>query len=150
MEPLGIPGEELPGVIDALRFIADYKTTGTTRVGRRVVIVGGGNTAIDAATAARRLGAESVSMFYRRGEPQMPAFSFEVELAKQEGVTFHWQTQPVAIHGDGCCREHRVSAHGLRSAAAPGFEFRHALRHRDHLDRTVEARRSAGAAAAWN
>jgi dihydropyrimidine dehydrogenase (NAD+) subunit PreT len=98
-QPLAIPGEELPGVMDALHFIADYKTTGTTRVGRRVAVVGGGNTAIDAATAARRLGAESVHMLYRRGEPQMPAFSFEVELAKQDGVTFHWHTQPVAVQG---------------------------------------------------
>jgi dihydropyrimidine dehydrogenase (NAD+) subunit PreT len=98
-EALLIPGEELPGVMDALNFIADYKTTGTTRVGRRVAIVGGGNTAIDAATAARRLGAESVHMLYRRGEPQMPAFKFEVELAKQDGVTFHWHTQPVSIYG---------------------------------------------------
>jgi glutamate synthase (NADPH/NADH) small chain len=98
-QPLAIPGEELPGVMDALHFIADYKTTGSTRVGRRVAIVGGGNTAIDAATAARRLGAESVAMLYRRGEPQMPAFTFEVELAKQDGVSFHWNTQPVAIRG---------------------------------------------------
>jgi glutamate synthase (NADPH/NADH) small chain len=98
-QPLAIPGEELPGVMDALHFIADYKITGTTRVGRRVAIVGGGNTAIDAATAARRLGAESVHMLYRRGKPQMPAFQFEVELAKRDGVTFHWHTQPAAIHG---------------------------------------------------
>jgi glutamate synthase (NADPH/NADH) small chain len=98
-QPLGIPGEELPGVMDALHFIADYKTTGSTRVGRRVVVIGGGNTAIDAATAARRLGAEGVHMMYRRGQPQMPAFAFEVEHAKQDGVSFHWHTQPEAIHG---------------------------------------------------
>jgi glutamate synthase (NADPH/NADH) small chain len=98
-QPLAIPGEELPGVMDALNFIADYKSTGTTRVGRRVVVIGGGNTAIDAATAALRLGAETVSMLYRRAEPQMPAFRFEVEMARQDGVTFHWHTLPVAIHG---------------------------------------------------
>jgi len=98
-QPLGIPGETLPGVMDALHFIADYKTTGTTRVGRRVVVVGGGNTAIDAATASTRLGAEAVHMLYRRAETKMPAFTFEVELARQDGVSFHWHTQPVAIHG---------------------------------------------------
>jgi glutamate synthase (NADPH/NADH) small chain len=98
-QPLTIRGEELPGVMDALHFIADYKTTGTTRVGRRVVIVGGGNTAIDAATASLRLGAEAVTMLYRRAEPQMSAFKFEVEMARQDGVAFLWHTLPVAIHG---------------------------------------------------
>ncbi|MGH9657785.1 MAG: FAD-dependent oxidoreductase, partial [Bryobacteraceae bacterium] len=96
---LGIPGESLDGVVDALHFIAEYKTNGGVRVGRRVAIVGGGNTAIDAATAACRLGAVEVHMLYRRGESEMPAFRFEFELAKQDGVVFHWNTQPVAIHG---------------------------------------------------
>jgi dihydropyrimidine dehydrogenase (NAD+) subunit PreT len=99
-QPLGIPGEDLPGVIDALRFIAEYKTHQGARVGRRVVVIGGGNTAIDAATAALRLGAEEVHMLYRRSEAEMPAFEFEYDLAKREGVQFHWLTQPVAIHGN--------------------------------------------------
>ena len=60
-------------------------------------MVGAGNTAIDAARAALRLGAESVRMLYRRGESSMSAFSFEYEQAKQEGVVFHWWTQPVGI-----------------------------------------------------
>jgi dihydropyrimidine dehydrogenase (NAD+) subunit PreT len=98
-QPLDIPGEELPGVIDALNFIADYKTTRTTRVGRRVAVIGGGNTAIDAATAARRLGAESVHMLYRRGESRMPAFAFEVDLARRDGISFRFHALPVAIHG---------------------------------------------------
>lgn len=99
-QPLDIPGEGLPGVIDALRFIAEYKMYRGARVGRRVVVIGGGNTAIDAATAALRLGAEEVHVLYRRSEQEMPAFQFEYDLAKQEGVRFHWLTQPVAIHGD--------------------------------------------------
>jgi len=99
-QPLDIPGERLPGVVDALRFIADYKTQRNTRVGRNVVVVGGGNTAIDAATAALRLGAEEVHVLYRRSEAELPAFQFEYDLAKQEGVRFHWLTQPVAIHGE--------------------------------------------------
>jgi glutamate synthase (NADPH/NADH) small chain len=68
------------------------------------VVVGGGNTAIDAATAALRLGAEEVHVLYRRSETEMPAFQFEYDLAKQEGVRFHWLTQPVAIHG--AARDH--------------------------------------------
>jgi dihydropyrimidine dehydrogenase (NAD+) subunit PreT len=123
-QPLGIPGEELPGVMDALHFIADYKTTGSTKVGRRVVIVGGGNTAIDAATAARRLGAEGVHMLYRRGEPQMPAFHFEVELARQDGVSFHWHTQPVAIHGEGAVQAIECRRTGSDLAPIPGSNFR--------------------------
>ncbi|MGD0362204.1 MAG: NAD(P)-dependent oxidoreductase [Bryobacteraceae bacterium] len=99
VQPLDIPGENLPGVIDALRFIAEYKTHRGAPVGRRVVVVGGGNTAIDAATAALRLGAEEVHVIYRRSETEMPAFEFEYDLAKQEGVRFHWLAQPVAIHG---------------------------------------------------
>jgi dihydropyrimidine dehydrogenase (NAD+) subunit PreT len=98
-QPLEIPGERLPGVIDALRFIAEYKTRRGRRVGRRVAVIGGGNTAIDAATAALRLGAEQVYVLYRRSEAEMPAFQFEYDLAKQEGVRFHWLTQPVAIRG---------------------------------------------------
>lgn len=99
-QPLDIPGEGLPGVIDALRFIAEYKTQRGAHVGRRVVVIGGGNTAIDAATAALRLGAEEVHVLYRRSETEMPAFEFEYDLAKHEGVRFHWLTQPVAICGD--------------------------------------------------
>jgi dihydropyrimidine dehydrogenase (NAD+) subunit PreT len=98
-EPLHIPGESLPGVIDALHFIASYKTRGGARVGQRVVVIGGGNTAIDAATAALRLGAAQVHILYRRSETEMPAFEFEYDLAKREGVHFQWLTQAVAIRG---------------------------------------------------
>lgn len=97
MEKLGIPGEDAPGVIDALRFIQRYKTEPDFAVGRRVVVIGGGNTAIDAANAAQRLGAEEVHLFYRRGEREMPAFPFEYEHSKVEGVRFHWLAQPREI-----------------------------------------------------
>ena len=100
MHRLRIPGEDHPAVIDALAFIAGYKTAGKLAVGRRVVVVGAGNTAIDAANAAKRLGAEEVQILYRRVETHMPAFGFEYEHAKQEGVRFLWQTQPIAIHAD--------------------------------------------------
>ncbi len=97
MEKLGIPGEDLPGVIDALRFIERYKTSEDIAIGDRVVVIGGGNTAIDAANAARRLGAREVHMVYRRTEKQMPAFDFEYRHSILEGVQFHWLAQPVEI-----------------------------------------------------
>lgn len=97
MHKLNIPGEDLPGVVNALDFIEGYKTKGNLAVGRRVAVIGAGNTAIDAARAAVRLGAEVVHVIYRRGEPQMPAFSFEYNQAKREGVQFDWWTLPVAI-----------------------------------------------------
>ena len=97
-QALGVPGENLPGVVDALQFISAYKTA-DAQVGRNVVVVGAGNTAIDAATAAVRLNAEHVSILYRRGEAEMPAFRYEYELAKRDGIVFHWLTLPVAFHG---------------------------------------------------
>jgi dihydropyrimidine dehydrogenase (NAD+) subunit PreT len=96
-EPMNLPGEDLAGVVDALRFIADYKTGQTIPVGSKVAVIGGGNTAIDAANAAKRLGAEEVTMVYRRSEREMPAFLFEYENSKFEGVQFCFQAQPVAI-----------------------------------------------------
>jgi dihydropyrimidine dehydrogenase (NAD+) subunit PreT len=99
-EPLNMPGEDLEGVVDALRFIADYKTAQTIPVGRKVAVIGGGNTAIDAANAAKRLGAAEVYLIYRRSEREMPAFLFEFEHSKLEGVQFRLQTQPVAIRAD--------------------------------------------------
>ncbi len=98
MHRLAIPGADHHGVIDALQFIADYKTGRTTKVEGSVVVVGAGNTAIDAANAAARLGAKDVSILYRRTEEHISAFGFEYEHAKQEGVRFVWLTQPVAIH----------------------------------------------------
>ena len=97
MERLGTPGEDSQGVLDALRFIERYKTLPDFRVGRRVIVIGGGNTAIDAANAAKRLGAEDVHLVYRRSEKEMPAFSFEFDHSKVEGVQFHWLAQPVEI-----------------------------------------------------
>jgi dihydropyrimidine dehydrogenase (NAD+) subunit PreT len=96
-----LPGEELEGVVDALRFIADYKTAQNIRVGRKVAVIGGGNTAIDAANAARQLGAGEVYLVYRRSEREMPAFLFEYEHSKLEGVQFRLLTQPIAIRADG-------------------------------------------------
>jgi dihydropyrimidine dehydrogenase (NAD+) subunit PreT len=98
---LGITGEEMSGVTDALRYIAGYKSGEIQSAPARAVIVGAGNTAIDAANAAVRLGAEEVHMVYRRGPEQMSAFSFEYEHAKQEGVQFLWNARPTRIIGSG-------------------------------------------------
>jgi dihydropyrimidine dehydrogenase (NAD+) subunit PreT len=96
---LGIPGEDLPGVTDAIDLIAGYKSGECTQVPSRVVVVGAGNTAIDAAIAAVRLGASDVHIIYRRGPEQMSAFSFEYEHARLEGVKFLWNTQLTRIFG---------------------------------------------------
>src|SRR5271170_2845185 len=99
---LDIPGTELNGVFGAMEFIEQtkLKSFAEVEVGRRVACIGAGNTAIDVVTAARRLGAESVHLIYRRGEDDMPAFQYEYELAQKDGVTFHWNTQPVRIAGE--------------------------------------------------
>jgi dihydropyrimidine dehydrogenase (NAD+) subunit PreT len=99
---LEVPGEELEGVYDALYVIERIKSRRweTVPVGRSVAVVGAGNTAIDAVTQARRLGAERVMLVYRRGPAEMPAYKYEYELAKQDAVEFLWQTAPVEILAD--------------------------------------------------
>jgi glutamate synthase (NADPH/NADH) small chain len=99
--PLGIEGEDLAGVWEALDFIFQTHTKPLSQceVGRHVLVIGAGNTAIDVATAAKRLGAEQVTIAYRRGEDAMPAFAYEYELAKTDGVRFEWYAQPVRIVG---------------------------------------------------
>jgi dihydropyrimidine dehydrogenase (NAD+) subunit PreT len=97
MQRLNVPGEDSEGVMNALELIAAYKTGHLRALHGTVVVVGAGNTAIDAANAARRLGAETVYMLYRRSESEMSAFDFEYEHAKQEGVQFLWRRKPVAI-----------------------------------------------------
>lgn len=98
---LQLPGEDLDGVFGAMEFIERTKSQPFMEVdvGRRVAVIGAGNTAVDVVTAARRLGAETAYMIYRRGEDSMPAFAYEYELAKRDGVTFLWNTQPLAILG---------------------------------------------------
>jgi dihydropyrimidine dehydrogenase (NAD+) subunit PreT len=97
---LGIYGEELPGVTNALDLIAGYKSGELTTIPKHVVVVGAGNTAIDAAIASVRLGATEVHIVYRRGPEQMSAFAFEYEHAKSEGVKFLWHVQPTRITGN--------------------------------------------------
>ncbi len=97
--PLGIEAEGLPGVWEALDFIFQSHTRpfADCEVGRHVLVLGAGNTAIDVATEAHRLGAEWVTIAYRRGEAAMPAFAYEYELAKADGVRFEWFAQPLRV-----------------------------------------------------
>ncbi len=100
---LGIPGEDQKGVIDALAFIEQLKTRPyrETKVGRRVAVVGAGNTAIDAVTQAKRLGAEWATIVYRRGPADMSSFHYEQELAKTDGCEFRFHCRPTRILGNG-------------------------------------------------
>ena len=99
---LDCPGTELPGFWRSLAFIAELKHDRPIAVGERVVVLGGGNTAIDVAREAVRLGAAHVTLAYRRTRDEMPAYDFEVAAAEAEGVEFEWLASPVAFRGDGC------------------------------------------------
>jgi NADH-quinone oxidoreductase subunit F len=94
---LGIPGEDAAGVVDALAFLRQYNLRGSVPVGKEVVVVGGGNAAIDAARTAIRLGAKSVTIVYRRTREEMPAYAEEIEEAKAEGVKLKLLTAPVEV-----------------------------------------------------
>lgn len=91
---IGIPGEE--HVLDGLAVIEASKMRQPTGIGQRVAVIGAGNTAIDAATVARRMGADT-RMVYRRTEAEMTAYRHEYEFALHEGVSFDFLTQPVRV-----------------------------------------------------
>jgi len=94
------PGDDLPGVWDSLAFVEAIKTGTPPDVGRHVAVIGGGNTAVDMAREAVRLGAEHVTMIYRRSRSEMPAYPFEVDEAEHEGVRFQWLASPVRFIGE--------------------------------------------------
>jgi glutamate synthase (NADPH/NADH) small chain len=101
---LGVEGEDLPGVENAVEYIAELRQAsdkGELPVGRRVVVIGGGMTAIDVAVQTKRLGAEQVDIVYRRNIDQMGASDFEKNLAKTSGVTIHPLARPLKILGPG-------------------------------------------------
>jgi glutamate synthase (NADPH/NADH) small chain len=130
-QALGIPGEDLPGVVDALGFIHRIKNEPLRRVdvGRSVVVIGAGNTSVDAATQAKRLGAENVLVVYRRGAEDVPAYRYERELAKSDGVVYVYHASPVRFLGDAagvdaveCVHMERAAGNGdLRPV--PGSTF---------------------------
>ena len=105
---LSLEGEDMAGIRDAVDFIADLRQAAdvaTLPVGRDVVVIGGGMTAVDAAVQARALGALNVTLVYRRGRDRMNASVFEQDLAASRGVHIVTNAQPVAIHGNGAVRE---------------------------------------------
>ena len=107
---LGIPGDSLNGVLSANELLTrcnlmrarDFPNFDTPQpIGKRVAIVGAGNTAMDATRVSVRLGAEKVYCVYRRSQKEAPARAEELHHAKEEGVEFHWLTHPIAILNDG-------------------------------------------------
>ncbi len=112
---LNIPGKNLNGVYSANEFLTrvnlmkgykypEYDTP--VKIGKKVAVIGGGNVAMDSARTALRLGAEEVSIVYRRSEDELPARNEEIEHAKEEGITFRLLNNPVAFHG----KDGRVSS----------------------------------------
>lgn len=98
---LGLPGEEAPGVESAVKMLRAIGDDGLPDLsGQRVCVIGGGNVAMDAARCAKRLGAESVSIVYRRSMAELPARAEEVEHAQEEGIHFLTLTAPVEILGN--------------------------------------------------
>ena len=91
---LDLPGGEAKGVVDSMAFLRQYNIRGSVPVGQDVVVIGGGNAAIDAARTALRLGAERVTVVYRRTREQMPAYAEEIAEAQQEGVTLRTLCAP--------------------------------------------------------
>ncbi len=98
---MGVPGEDLPQVIQGVDFLREVALGNDTGVSGKVVVVGGGNTAIDAARTSLRLGAESVTVVYRRTEKEMPAHFEEIDDARDEGVDIRILTNPVEFIGNG-------------------------------------------------
>jgi len=131
---LSVPGENLEGVSGATEFIERVKNEkwNDVPIGRRVAIIGGGNTAIDAATESKRLGAEEVFILYRRSSNDMSAYQHEYDLAKKDGVIFYFFTAPLSIKGtkyvEGVecvmMQPGEIDARGKRSVKPmPGSEF---------------------------
>jgi glutamate synthase (NADPH/NADH) small chain len=125
-------GDDLDGVWESLTFIEQLKLGHAPEVGQRVAVIGGGNTAIDVAVEAKRLGADVSLLLYRRTEHEMPAYEHEVDLARQEGVEIRFLVSPVGFVGNGRvegvrCAEMRLGepdASGRRRPEpVPGSEF---------------------------
>ncbi len=98
---LGMPGSDAEGITDALSFLRTYNLRGSVPVGKNVVVIGGGNSAIDAARTALRLGAEKVTVVYRRSREAMPAYEEEIEEAEHEGVGLRLLTAPIEVVLEG-------------------------------------------------
>lgn len=124
---LGIPGEDKKGVMGALEFVEELRNKHhSTSVGKKVIVLGGGNTAMDAASESCRMGAESVIIAYRRGPEEMGAYSFEFDLAKKSGAKALFNVTPVEVLGNGSVTGVKFirnkTAYG-KIEAIPGSEF---------------------------
>jgi formate dehydrogenase beta subunit len=98
--PLGIPGEDLPGAMDAIEFLRRVALHEKVKIGNNVLVLGGGNSAMDAARTAVRLGAKNVQVVYRRTRDEMPANSWEIDEAEEEGVVFRYLAAPMQCVGE--------------------------------------------------
>ena len=96
-ERLGIPGEDLQGVIHGVTFMRMVNLGEDLKIGQRVAVVGGGNTAMDTARSSIRLGAKEVSILYRRTRDEMPVDQRELEQVEEEGIKIHYLTSPVQV-----------------------------------------------------
>lgn len=99
--PMRIAGEDLPGVIGGIDFLYKVNNDMPTGIGKKVAVIGGGNTAMDACRCSLRLGAESVTIVYRRSREEMPAQDIEIQEAMEEGVEFLFLMAPKAVLGNG-------------------------------------------------
>lgn len=97
---LGIPGDDLPNVMSGVGFLHRINSGEKIAIGKKAVVVGGGNTAIDAARVSRRLGAD-VTLLYRRTKNEMPAIKEEIHAAEAEGIHFHFLAAPVSAEAKG-------------------------------------------------
>ncbi|WP_207510345.1 NAD(P)-dependent oxidoreductase [Longitalea luteola] len=131
---LNIPGEELEGVVDAIRFIYNIRAGAYDRVpvGDKVAVIGMGMTAIDAATQAKRLGAQEVTLVYRRTQAEMPCTEAELDLAKLDGCRIIWLAAPAMIKGEqgkvtqlvcNLMQLGEADASGRRSSVETGEKF---------------------------
>ena len=99
-QKLGIPGEDLKGVLHAVEFLRHISLGKYINLGEKVGVIGGGNSAIDAARTSLRLRAKNVTILYRRSRKEMPALPYEVEAAEEEGIEFHFLVSPVRVMGN--------------------------------------------------
>ena len=117
---LGCPGEELGGVSTGIDFLRRVNQGEKPELGSDVAVIGGGNVAIDVARSALRLGAENVTIIYRRSRDEMPAADDEIAEAEEEGVKFRFLASPVEILGDGKCESLKLERMELGEADARG------------------------------
>ncbi len=111
---LRIPGADAKGVTESMQFLRHYNIRGSVPVGENVVVIGGGNAAIDAARTALRLGSETVTVLYRRTREEMPAYAEEIEAALEEGVVIKTLSSPESIEVDDTGHVRGISCRTMR------------------------------------